>query len=94
MLLKGRMSLLNIFKALLKDKVVIAYFISLILLLIVGFYRLHVGCATMFGRCYEEHRDDLIVLYLPSLFVFWTSTVIILYRFLLSKIVRVLFKRK
>ena len=73
-------------KPLLKDKVVIAYFVSLVLLLVVGIYRLHVGCATMFGRCYEEHRDDLIVLYLPSLFVFWISTVIILYRFFLSKV--------
>ena len=85
---------LSIFKALLKDKVVSAYFISLILLLIVGFYRLHVGCATMFGRCYEERRDDLIALYLPSLFIFWTSTAIILYRFFLSKIVKSLFGRK
>lgn len=88
------MDLFIIIKSLLKDKVVIAYFISLILLLIVGFYRLHVGCATLFGRCYEEHRDDLIALYLPSLFIFWTSTAIILYRFFLSKIVRILFERK
>ena len=81
-------------KSTLRDKVVIAYFISLILLLLVGFYRLHVGCATMFGRCYEEHRDDLIALYLPSLFIFWASTAIILYRFFLSKIIKSLFGRK
>ena len=86
-------SFINI-KPLLKDKVVIAYFISLVLLFVVGFYRLHVGCATMFGRCYEEHRDDLIVLYLPSLFIFWTSTAIILYRFFLLKIIKSLFGRK
>jgi hypothetical protein len=82
------MFLLIHLKIILKDKVVIAYFISLIFLLIVGFYRVHVGCDTMFGRCYEEHRDDLIALYLPSLFVFWTSTAIILYRFFLSRIVK------
>ena len=86
--------MLKILKFFLKDKVVIAYFISLILLLIVGFYRLHVGCATMFGRCYEGRRDDLILLYLPSLFVFWTSTAIILYRTFLSRIVKILIKRK
>jgi len=85
---------IQIIKSRLKDKVVIAYFVSLILLLIVGFYRLHVGCATMFGRCYEERRDDLIVLYLPSLFIFWTSTTIILYRTFLSRIVKILIKRK
>ncbi len=88
------MFLFKLLKTLLKDKVVVAYFISFILLLIVGFYRLHVGCATMFGRCYEEQRDDLIVLYLPSLLVYWISTLIILYRFFLSKIVKSLFGKK
>ena len=89
-----KMNLFINIKPLLKDKVVIAYFISLALLLVVGIYRLHVGCATMFGRCYEEHRDDLIVLYLPSLFVFWISTVIILNRFFLSKVIKSIFGRK
>ena len=89
-----KMNLFINIKPLLKDKVVIAYFISLALLLVVGIYRLHVGCATMFGRCYEEQRDDLIVLYLPSLFIFWTSTPIILFRFFLSKIIKSLFGRK
>lgn len=71
-------------KKLLKNKLIAIAFVSLMIIIANGLYRLSIGCRGMFSDCYIEGVDKFIYLYYLSNFLFYLCCLIIFSKFLIK----------